>query len=506
MQLDKHNPQIITAFSSLEAQMEEAQREKEIPGLSVGIVYDQELIWSKGFGYANLEKKTPATPQTIFRIGSITKLFTATMLMQLRDRGELCLDDPITRYLPELKIRNPFSDSRPPTLRQIASHLAGLPREAPLDYWTTLRFPSIDEIIESLEDTELIFAPMSSPKYSNLGYAIMGAALERIARIPYKQYVFKNILQPLGMNNTGFDLNDDMETQLAIGYEIPTEDEEPKATPHFDLNGFTPAGQLYSSIEDIANFISLQFRDGPVDGSEILGGITLREMQSPVSIYPNWQGAIAIGWGMESFSKSTVLGHSGGLHGFIADMMLVPDIRLGVAVFTNTNVDARKISHSALQILIPAIKQARFHQQTPPSETDEANLEKYVGYYTIPGLAHVEVKAVDGKLKAIASEPYGQVTLVHETDHKFRMIDGPAIGETASFQLNSEGEIISLKVIGFTAYRMECQEYDDSDFRENRAKGTENTRWSKMFYLWPMVRALWSLGSHRIGRFFRSKS
>jgi CubicO group peptidase (beta-lactamase class C family) len=155
----------------------------KIPGMSVVIVYDQDVLLAKGFGYADLEKKIPADPQTVYRIGSVTKAFTALMLMQLRDAGKLQLDDPIEKYLPEFKIKSRFPDARPATFRQVAAHYSGLPRDAPMLYevQATDSVPSIEDQLKSLTNSEMLLPAMTMYSYSNLGYSIMGLALSRVA-------------------------------------------------------------------------------------------------------------------------------------------------------------------------------------------------------------------------------------------------------------------------------------------------------------------------------------
>jgi CubicO group peptidase (beta-lactamase class C family) len=233
--------------------------EQGLPGCSAAVVFDQEIIWSKGFGFADLEKKTPSTTQTLYRVGSITKLFTATMLMQLRDAGKLQLDDPIEKYLPAFKLKSRFANTRPPTFREVVAHLGGIPREAPLDYWYTQKFPTIEDIMASLDQTELILPPMSEFKYSNLGIAVLGHALETIAGQPYRDYVKQNILEPLGMQASDFELNSETEKQMATGYALEP-GQAPQAVGRPSISGFIYAGQLISSVSEMAAFISLQFR------------------------------------------------------------------------------------------------------------------------------------------------------------------------------------------------------------------------------------------------------
>lgn len=140
---DKNDPEIRAVLAELESDIEKARIEKKIAGLSVAIVYDQDVLLSKGFGFADLDKKVPADSATVYRVGSITKVFTALMLMQLRDAGKLSLDDPIEKYLPEFKIKSRFPDARPATFRQVAAHYSGLPIEPPMaiEYENPEKFP-----------------------------------------------------------------------------------------------------------------------------------------------------------------------------------------------------------------------------------------------------------------------------------------------------------------------------------------------------------------------------
>jgi CubicO group peptidase (beta-lactamase class C family) len=144
--LDKNDPALRAILTEIEADAENARVRAKIPGMSIVIVYDQAVLLAKGFGYADLEQQIPADPQTVYRVGSVTKVFTALMLMQLRDAGKLHLDDPIQKYLPEFQIKSRFPDARPATFRQVAAHYAGLPREAPMlhEYQVTDDFPSVE--------------------------------------------------------------------------------------------------------------------------------------------------------------------------------------------------------------------------------------------------------------------------------------------------------------------------------------------------------------------------
>ena len=208
----------------------------------------------------------------------MTKAFTALMLMQLRDAGKLHLDDPIEKYLPEFKIKSRFPDARPATFRQVAAHYSGLPREPPMlhEYQVTDEFPSVEDQLKSLKDPEMMLPAMTMYSYSNLGYNIMGLALSRVAKQPYDQYVAAQILKPLGMNHSGFALTEQMKKHFAVGYKPagPDGTHERSSYPKHGL----ASGMLYSNADDLANFLSLFFREGPRGGKQVLGSSSLLEM------------------------------------------------------------------------------------------------------------------------------------------------------------------------------------------------------------------------------------
>ncbi len=167
--------------------VEREMAEKGLPGLSIAIVDDQQIVWAQGFGMADPSAQKPATAQTIYRIGSVSKLFTDIAIMQLVERGELNLDAPITDYLPDFRPRNPFGTAI--TLRQLMSHRSGLLREPPAGNYFETTEPSLAATVRSLNDTELVFAPNTHTKYSNAAIAVVGYLLEARSHRPFAKYV-----------------------------------------------------------------------------------------------------------------------------------------------------------------------------------------------------------------------------------------------------------------------------------------------------------------------------
>lgn len=367
MTVSQHIADLPAAIELLDEQLALEQTARKLPSLSAVVVHNQEIKWTRSYGHANLERQISASPHTAYRLNSITKLFTATMLLQLRDAGKLHLDDPLARYLPSFKIRSPFPPDRPPTLRQIASHTAGLPNMPPMDEFSdpiammeaitrgTFVFPLIEAVLRSLHAAELIAPPMTSINYSNLGFALLGHALEHVADQPYQEYVQEHILQPLSMFGSGFavasTLTNDESLSKATNY-VSTS--PPVVAPSVAMGAFAPAGQLAASATDIARFIALQFQDDSVRNGHVLHNSTLREMHAPVLLASDWQSGIAIGWFLQRISNHTVLCHGGAGHDGIAVLALAPQHHLGIGLFTNVgavSVDPGSIHRLTMNML-----------------------------------------------------------------------------------------------------------------------------------------------------------
>ncbi len=164
-------PEVAAALTVLDSWIAATVAQREQPGLSIGVVYDQELIWAKGYGYADLERRVPTTPSTIYRIASISKLFTATAIMQLRDAGKLRLDDPVSERLPWFSIKKTYDGGPPITIRHLITHTSGLPRELSGVNWSDLTFPGREALRRVLPGQETVFAPATEWKYSNTSSA-----------------------------------------------------------------------------------------------------------------------------------------------------------------------------------------------------------------------------------------------------------------------------------------------------------------------------------------------
>ena len=195
--LDAH-PDVQAAQRLFTAWIEGQILERGLPGLAVGVVSDQELVWARGFGLADTAAKTPMTPQTRFRMASHSKLFTATAVMQLREEGKLRLDDPVATHLPWFTVKRADPDDPPITIEELLTHSSGLPREAG-SHWTTFDFPTSEELRGLMAERQAPFAPEVRWKYSNLAYSIAGMVVETVSGQTWADYVQRHIFDPLGM-------------------------------------------------------------------------------------------------------------------------------------------------------------------------------------------------------------------------------------------------------------------------------------------------------------------
>lgn len=315
------------------AWMEGQVKWRELPGVAVGVVADQELVWSQGFGFADIATERPMTSDTRFRMASHSKLFTATAIMQLREHGKIQLDDPVAKYLPWFQVKSAAPDDPPITIEQLLTHSSGLPREAG-PHWSTREFPTQDELRDLMPERQATFSPEVRWKYSNLAYSIAGMVVEAVSGQSWADYLQANIFDPLGMTSSSVDMAVD---GLATGYGIRTP-EGPRETVRFvDARGMASATGLTSTVQDMARFVSAQFRNGERGGERILSTASLREMHRVRMLENNWTRGQGIGFSVRRVDGTLYIGHGGGYPGYTTNTTIQLDSKVGVIVLTNTN-------------------------------------------------------------------------------------------------------------------------------------------------------------------------
>jgi D-alanyl-D-alanine carboxypeptidase len=327
------DPDVLGAERLFSAWMEGQIAYRGLPGIVVGVVSDQELVWAKGFGFADTTAKLPMTPTTKFRMASHSKMFTAIAIMQLREEGKLRLDDPVAKYLPWFKAKPSGDDDGPITIEQLLSHSSGLQREAG-DHWTSYEFPTADELRTLYVDRQAAFAPSVRWKYSNLAYAVAGMVIEQVSGERWADYVDRNIFKPLGMLASSVDKN---VPGLAVPYGRRMPDGSREVLPFVDARGMAAATGVTSNLEDMAKFVSAQFRRGPRGGAQVVSTGSLREMHRVRSVEENWTSGTGLGFDINRIKDRTWVGHGGGYPGNTTQTFIQLDDKVGVIVLTNTN-------------------------------------------------------------------------------------------------------------------------------------------------------------------------
>lgn len=453
----QQHPDVADAIKVLDAWIEATVASRELTGLSIGIVHDQELVWAKGYGFADLERNIPATPSTVYRIASITKVFTATAILQLRDAGKLQLDDPVGKHLPWFKIQNPFPESPPITIRHLLTHTSGLPVESSGVNWNELKWPTRENMIRLLSEQEAVFPAGTQYKYSNLGYAILGELIAAVSGKPYAQYIEDHILTPLGMTST-YVFPEPNTPGLAVGYRRRKPGAAREAVAYLNRNAEIPAvaaGNLATSVEDLAKFASLQFCDGACRSGEILTPWTLREMHRVQWMRTDW--ASGVGFGFESVRRvgnQVRVGMEGALPGYEGTLEIAPADKLAVIVLTNaSDGDSGRYIDQAFAIVTPAVSQASAPPKAIPAP--DPAWEKYVGTYAWDQNYHefARVLILNGELTLIFPEdedPWAsRVRLIPVGAHRFQMVrQGESHGEMVEFEFDLGGRVTRLKLTG----------------------------------------------------------
>lgn len=421
------------------------------PGLSIGIICDGQLIWAKGYGYADIGHTIPAAASTLYRVASVTKLFTATAVLQLRDAGRFHLDDPIARYLPWVKLHNEAPDSPPITIAELLLHTSGLPRESAAVNWNTLQWPNREQLIQALHEQELVFAPGTETRYSNLGYAILGQLIEAVSGERYDQYVTRHILEPLRMKASAFFPYANM-PRLAVGYSA-RQPHAPRTRAKLVLRDANvpnvASGNLVTSVEDLARFVAMQMcePEKPKRTDDVVRCASIRDMQSV-----HWArsgSAEARGWGFELVRQVngwTHVSHEGSNPGYEGTIDIAPDERLAVVVLSNApDTNSDRYAQQAFEIIDAAIRQS---EPGVPAANDAT---RYVGNYAWED-EQLDVLLLNGTLAVInptSDHPWSDRTILHgEGPHRFRGVGGALDREVVWFEMSPSGNGSRLHIVG----------------------------------------------------------
>lgn len=331
----------------LERMITREMADKHLPAVSLVLVDGRDIVWARGFGLARPRDNVPATAATVYRVGSVSKLFTDMALMRLVEQGRLDLDAPISLYLPDFHPANRFGGEI--TLRQLMTHHAGLVREAPVGSYFDSTAPPLSAIVASLSGTSLVYRPGSRYKYSNAALQAVGYVLERAAGQPFPRYLRDSVLAPLGMTHSAFyEPTADQAPNLAAAF-MWASDGRRFPAPTFRRNA--PSGTLYTSMADLGRFLVALF----ADSNPIIGRSMLERMWAPQFAESGATAGNGLGFFVSRFDGHRRVGHDGAIYGFATTFAALPDDQIGVAVVTTldgANVVTDRIAETALRAML----------------------------------------------------------------------------------------------------------------------------------------------------------
>jgi len=327
--------------------IQKEMKTKQIVGLSVALVDDQQIVWQQGFGWADRENKIAATPQTVYRAGSISKVFNAMAVMKLVEAGKMDIDRPLSTYLPEFTINSRFGDTDGITPRTIMTHHSGLPGHW-LDGTCGKQPMPFTRLVQAIKDEYVAYPPNMVMSYSNIAVTLLGHAVQRVSGQPYARLLDQSLLKPMGMNDSRFEIGI-TDSMAAKAY-----DEAGKETIEYPL-GDIPAGGLNTTAVDLAHLAMLVNNHGSMAGRRILDPQTLSRMFTPQNedVPLDCGHKIGLAWGINDKVLNgweRVCRHGGATMAHRATFIVAPESKIGVVVLANSaSTNTQKIAHKMLQ-------------------------------------------------------------------------------------------------------------------------------------------------------------
>ena len=361
------------------------------------VVRGGETVFSQGYGMASLEHQLPNTPQTRFRLGSVTKQFTAAAILQLQDRGLVDVQAPVSTYLPDYP-------NKTITLHHLLTHTAGIPNLTSFpDYFEWMKLPTtLDDLIVRFKDLPLEFEPGSQYRYSNSGYVLLTQVIETVSGQSYDNYVTENLLVPLGMKATGYEQPLAIVPGLASGYQIAAGNYQQAA--HIDMSVPQGAGGLYSTAADLVRWNQFLFGKGS-ENAAVLSDRTRAAMTSPqVSLGIEAAPNLFYGYGLmiDSQFEQPLVGHGGGINGFVTSLVYVPEQEATIVVLSNVeSINPNQMTSDLVAMLLG--NSYELPQALDTATVDAAVLDRYVGTYQLTPDFQITLTVKDGQL-------YGQGT------------------------------------------------------------------------------------------------
>jgi CubicO group peptidase (beta-lactamase class C family) len=426
--------------AKLEQLVRREQREKRMPSIAAAVLRDGELVWETAVGVADLESALEATPDTQYRVGSITKTFTAAAIMQLRDAGKLDLEDTLDRHVEGAAHR--------PTIRRLLSHASGLQRETQDDSWLTLRFAPPDELLETLAQAEMVLPSGARFHYSNLAYALLGIVVERVSGMAYMDYVRERLFGPAGLTRLSFE----PDPPAAKGYLAQPYADGVWDTIGIETGAWASAGQLWGTVGDLCRWGA--FLADPDE--TVLAKQSAEEMRTVqvLAEHDRWLSGYGLGLQLRRDGERILAGHSGSMPGFIALLYFSAREKIAAAMLTNES-EARLVE---LGLALVRTTVEEWPVAPEPWSVGEPPPEDVV---PLLGIWFMEASQLvfrwrEDRLEARFAEALDwepSSVFEREAEDRWRTVSGPEHGEALRIERASDGSVTRMVWAGYPVTR-----------------------------------------------------
>lgn len=376
------DPRVVSALALAKGWLEAQRAYARIPGISVALVYKDDVLWSGGFGTADVSSGRPADADTLYSICSISKLFTSIGIMQLRDAGKLRLDDPVGSHLPWFHMKTTQGEGDV-TIEGLLTHSSGLPQEPTYAYWSApdFRMPTREEIVASAGSIDALYAPEKHHRYSNLGFELLGEIVASESGEPYASRIQKSILGPLSLSSTTPYIPEaERGKRFATGYSSLNREGQRTPIPFFTMKGVDAAAGFASDANDLARFASWQLRLLAKGGQDVLKATTLAEMQRIHWVEPDFDTLWGLGFRIWKNGDVFFAGHEGSCPGFRSGVKVSPAKGIGVVFLSNAqSVEVHDWAMRLYDIVAPAVAAAV--KEPGKGKAPDPSLARYAGTY-----------------------------------------------------------------------------------------------------------------------------
>ncbi len=450
-----------THFANLDECVEHWRTYWNVPGISVGVLSGGEVD-SRGYGITSIDTRHPVTADTQFQIGSISKVYTTTLVMILVDQGKLDLDEPITTYLPSMKLKDENA-LKLITLRHLVTHTSGVFGDFFDDFG--MGDDALARYVEAMADLRQIYQPGEFWAYTNSGFNLAGHIIEKVLDKPFEDVMRELLLEPAGFDRTFQFAHEAITYPLAVGHVHPDPSDEDtlEIARRYPLpRTSNAAGGIISTVGDLLKFAQLHMNNGVVDGQQVISEASVKAMQQWQTKAAGLADEWGLGWMMFNIDGARAIGHGGTTNGFQAALRIVPEHNFAISILTNSDR-----GHAAEKPIIEWALQ--HHLGLAPKEhqrvmLEPQQLERFVGKYS-QKMADIVVSDGSGSLKmdyftssalADSAEPKKMPTadLMPIGELEFIVTNGPSVGSLVDFIETDSGDIRFIRVGGRFADRV----------------------------------------------------